>query len=146
MDARGFTLMEVLVVLGITSILAGVALWGVRAWRPDLELQSAARQIVLDLRLARAQAMADHVSRRLAFDPSADTYRRQTRSAGSWADAGSPIALPPGVDVADCSAAGQAIAFSSRGTASTFGNVALRAASGRELLVVVDIVGRVRVQ
>src|SRR6266404_1941594 len=121
MEARGFTLLEVLVVLGIIAVLSGIAVWSARAWAPDLQLNSAARQVVLDLRLARSRAITDHQNHRLVFAPATDSYRRQHRVGGVYEDEGANVSLPWGVDLVDCSALGKAITFAPRGTASTFG-------------------------
>jgi prepilin-type N-terminal cleavage/methylation domain-containing protein len=146
MDARGVTLLELIVALGIVGLVAGMGLWEARAWQPELRLAAAVRQLVVDLRRTRAQAVRDHVARRLLFAPDADRYRPQRRPDTTYEDAGDEIALPQTVDLVDCSAPGNAIAFSPRGLATTFGTITLRSAGGRERRVIVDIVGRVRVQ
>jgi type II secretory pathway pseudopilin PulG len=146
MEARGFTVLELITSLGLIATLAALGLWRATAWLPELRLEGAARQVVLDLRQARARAMAEQQQRRLVFSPIGDSYRQQRRVAGSYEDEGPPIGLPSGIDLADCTAAGAAVAFAPRGTASTFGTIILRNSGGRERRVIVDIVGRVRVQ
>ncbi len=146
MEARGLTLLELIVALGIAAALAAIAVWRAQAWLPDFRLDAAARQVMAALRQTRAQALRQHRSRRLAFAPERDTYRRQQRAGSGYEDDGIEIALPPTIDLVDCSAAGDAIGFTARGTASTFGSVVLEAPNGRRRTVIVDIVGRVRSQ
>jgi hypothetical protein len=50
------------------------------------------------------------------------------------------------VAVIGCSGAGSGISFRPRGHAGAFGTIALRNRDGDERAVVVDMVGRVRVQ
>jgi Tfp pilus assembly protein FimT len=144
--ARGFTVLEMIVVIGSAGVLAALSAPRLTAWLPDWRLDAAARQVVLDLRVARARAMAEQRARRILFAAIGDTYRRQQRVGSVYTDDGPPVALPRGVDLLDCSAAQEAIAFTPRGTSSSFGTVTLRNAHGRERQIVVDIVGRVRVQ
>lgn len=146
MEARGITLLELIVAVAIVSAASATALWGAHAWLPDFRLGGAVRQVVIDLRRTRARAVAAHASRRLVFNPGRDSYQAQQRADGTYADDGPAVELPPTIDLTGCSAIGGAIAFSPRGTASTFGTVTLRAPTGRELRVIVDIAGRIRVQ
>lgn len=145
MEARGFTVLELVVVVGLIGCLAALAAWRAVAWLPDLRLDAATRQVMLDLRLTRGRAMAEQRYRRLAFDLGRDRYQPQKREGSTYDDDGAPAPLPQGIDLADCSAAGAAISFAPRGTAASFGTVVLRNSRGREKQVVVDIVGRVRV-
>ena len=146
MEARGFTVLELVVVVGIIGVASMIAAWRAVAWLPELRLESATRQVVLELRLARGRAMAEQRQRRVAFSIAGDTYRHQRRVGAIYEDDSPPAALPGGIDVVDCSAPSDAFAFAPRGTASSFGSVVLRNSGGRERRVVVDIVGRVRVQ
>lgn len=145
MEARGFTVLELVVVAGLIGVLTALGTWRAIDWLPELRLDAAARQVVLDLRLARGRAMAEQRQRRLVFSLADGAYRRQRRTGDAYEDDGPAAALPPGIRLADCSAPGDAIAFGPRGTASSFGTVVLRNARGRERRVIVDMVGRVRV-
>jgi len=145
MDARGYTVLELLVVAGLIGALAALGAWRAAEWLPEQRLEAATRQVVLDLRLARGRALAEQRPTRLAFSLADGSYRPQQRVDGVFADSGPAVSLPPGIALAACSAPGDAIAFSPRGTASSFGSLALRNPRGRERRVIVDMVGRVRV-
>jgi general secretion pathway protein H len=146
MEARGITVLELVVVVALIGVASALAAWRAVAWLPELRLDAAARQVVLDLRFTRGRAMAEQSQRRLSFSLADGSYRQQRRVNGDFVDEGPAIRFPPGIDAVACTAPGTAFTFAPRGTASTFGSLALRNAGGRERRVVVDIVGRVRVQ
>ena len=56
---RGFALLELLVVLGLGSVLAGAVVWQVRPLADRLALRSAAFRLIGDLRDAQARALAE---------------------------------------------------------------------------------------
>lgn len=145
MDARGVTVLEVVVVAALIGVATGFGAWRAVEWLPDLRLDAAARQVVMDLRLARARAMAEQERRRLLVAAGAGVYLRQRAAGSSWSDDGPPVSLPDGIRAVACTAPGGAFTFAPRGTAATFGTLALRNVRGRERRIVVDIVGRVRV-
>jgi len=145
-DADGFTLLELLTALALAAALSALALpdlrRGLAAWR----LNAAARQVVMDLKLARAHAIADGATQRLRFTVAAAVYQRERQGRAGYLAVAPPTQLPDGILVADCTAAGDGVGFRPRGLAATFGTITLRDARGEERKVVVDIAGRMRVQ
>lgn len=132
--------------VGIVAALLAAAIAGHAALRSRLGVTLAARQVAMDLNLARIRAIARNRDQRLVFSPGASHYRAQERTPGGHADVGPAISLPAGVRIADCTAADDAIGFRARGGASTFGTVTLRSAAGDRRDVVVGITGRARIQ
>jgi prepilin-type N-terminal cleavage/methylation domain-containing protein len=70
----GFTLVELLVTIGIALILMGIAVPRFYAALPGIRLASAARQVVTDLQLARMTAISQRVNQAVAFDTATATY------------------------------------------------------------------------
>ena len=70
--SRGFTLMELVLVLGIVAMLAGIVLVNVPAFRASRTLEEGQGRFVTGLRMARADAANRGRRIRLGFDP--DTY------------------------------------------------------------------------
>lgn len=133
--------------LGLALVLAGVALLGYRAALSVWRLNAAARQVVMDLKVTRLRAMAESVDRRLHFPPRSPAYQPQRRpAAGSYVNDGPPLRLPEGILVVGCTGAGSSISFRPAGHAGAFGTVTLENADGVQRKVIVDIVGRLRVQ
>ena len=64
---KGFTLIELMVTIAITGILAGITLSAYFSLRPKLRLNGAARQIMGDLMLARMQAVKQNNRFRIIF-------------------------------------------------------------------------------
>lgn len=145
-NRQGLTYVELVVALGIAGVVVGTAAFGYQSAAQDLRLNQAARVVMLDLTTMRARALAENNGQRLVFTPERNTYQPQRQTSKGYQDLGAAIALPAGIVLSDCTAAGSAVTFRPRGNASTFGTVILRNVLGRERRVIVDIAGRVRVQ
>jgi prepilin-type N-terminal cleavage/methylation domain-containing protein len=147
LDRNGFTLLELLVALTLCIILAAGAVLGYRRTLAATRLNNAARQVVMDLKLARARAILGAASHRLRFPVPGTSYQHERqRPSGTYEPIGVATELPPDVTVVSCSGAGSGISFRPRGHAGAFGTILLRNRDGAERAVVVDIVGRLRVQ
>jgi prepilin-type N-terminal cleavage/methylation domain-containing protein len=146
MPQRGFSLLELIVVLGLTAILVVAAVFGHAAVRARVALALAAQQVAMDLSLARIRAIARNRDQRLVFMVGTGAYRAQERTSGVYSDVGPASALPSGARISDCTGTDDAIGFRARGGASPFGSVTLRAAGGETAAVVVGITGRARIQ
>jgi prepilin-type N-terminal cleavage/methylation domain-containing protein len=144
---RGFTLLELLVGLGLVAVLSGTALLGYRRMVAGWRLNAAARQVVMDLKLARARAILDSTTHRVHFPVLGSSYQHERQQpSGAYVAVGPPTALPSDIAVIGCTGAGSGISFRPRGHAGAFGTITLRNDGGDQRAVVVDIVGRTRVQ
>lgn len=147
MTRRGFTLLEALIALALLGVLAAIGVPTAQRQIERWRIAAAARQVVMDLKVARGRAIIGGAAHRLRFAVPGDSYRlERQRPGGAYAAVGPSTPLPDGVRVVDCTAAGDGIGFRPRGHAITFGTVTLRNGRGDERRVIVDIAGRMRVQ
>lgn len=65
---RGFTLLELIVVLVIISVLSAIAIPAYVQWRRSLTYRDATRQVVSFLRTAKSEAISSNRQRRADFD------------------------------------------------------------------------------
>ena len=139
---RGFTLLELLVVLTILAILGAVAIpvWSVLL--PTFALNGASRQIQSEFHRIKRQAASENVTFRLVFSDTGDNYTVE-RVVGTTITQQGTKPLPEQIDVRNSITLG----FTPRGTATpgTGGTVKLCNSNGRGTNIVVNSTGRVRI-
>jgi Tfp pilus assembly protein FimT len=144
-NARGLSVLELVIVLSLLSILGAIGVLGHQALRPHLNLGLAARQVVMDLKMARMHAVTDHVNYRVVFLNGSRTYQTQRKSGHDYNNDGLPVSLPEDTVIADCTARDHSIAFVPRGNAGSFGTITIRNTMDEVRHVTVNIAGQVRV-
>lgn len=71
---RGFSLLEVLLVVAILALASVLAAAAIRGGSPGLQLRSQAKEIAAQLRHTRAQAIATGQAQRFTLDPAAHAW------------------------------------------------------------------------
>lgn len=148
-EARGFTLLEILVVLGLAAIILALVLPRLGGGLEGLRVRTASRQVAALLRGARVQAVARRQTVTVTADPRAGTLL--VESAGR-AGPSRRLTLPAGIRLAVMDEAGRPrgdqairIRFSSRGGSD--GGALGVAGAGRLISIAVDpLTGWVSVQ
>jgi prepilin-type N-terminal cleavage/methylation domain-containing protein len=153
-SAKGLTLLELVVALGLISLMAALVGFGFRDLYPSLHLRGAVKDIVLDIHSVRMMAIAQNRSCRIVFSPGLESYQIEKSSAsggGQWT--GTSAGIPrefnnpnnpyhhPGVDLLSSSFNP---VFSPRGTA--VGASIVLKSGGRQKLITISSQGRVKVQ
>lgn len=128
LTARGFNLVELLLVLAIVAVLAGIAVPRYADASARYRLESAARRLAVDLAAARAAARATASPRVVRFDAAAGSYEVDDGDPATPNEVVSLAGEPFGVDlVAVTLNAGGAVAFDAYGQADVAALVAVRA-------------------
>ncbi|HYM85960.1 MAG TPA: GspH/FimT family pseudopilin [Pseudoxanthomonas sp.] len=73
--ARGFTLLEILVVLALIAFATTLAAMAFTGGMEGMRLRSNAKEIAAQLRYARAQAIVTGIPQRFTIDPAGHTWR-----------------------------------------------------------------------
>lgn len=103
LKARGFTLLELIMVMLILSISAAIIVPSLGAFASGRSGSNAATQIIALSRFARTQAVSDGAIYRLALDPAGGTCQLLTQQGGAFVplksqgDFGDQYTLPTGV-------------------------------------------------
>lgn len=157
----GFTLIEMMVTIGVLAILIGLVALNAPSFLAPFRLSSAARQVATDLQLVRMKAIAQNRKFRATFTAGGTTYQVERRDDantgwdlhalyghGAVASAAQLISLPQGVQIASANSGGDTI-FEPRGTVNPGENITIvlsHTALSATKSVKVNTAGRVRIQ
>ena len=97
----GFSLIELLIVVGLVAVLAGITVPAVAASMTRYSLISTSQQVVSTIRSARVQAVARNRTLRVRFNHPVDGQYQVLDSAD--AEVGEAQLLPDGADFGDIS-------------------------------------------
>lgn len=158
-NTKGFSLIELLVVVALAGILAAIAFPSFTQWRQNMEYREAARDVVSVLRDARSRAISTNREHRVEFDAVNRQYkmRRGNLAANSNWDVAEVVSvvvknwviLPVGVNMmytATCNSNVDIdIEFNPNGTSGT-GTICIRDSNNTtRFSITVASTGRVRV-
>ena len=122
----GFTLFEMMVVIGIIGILSMIAIPNIISWLPKYRLGSAARNLLSAMQYARLVAVKENVDILVNFDPQNDNYMLfPDYNSDEIQDGDEPTLkqgdMPGGVSITGTNFLGDSFKFDSRGLASVTG-------------------------
>jgi prepilin-type N-terminal cleavage/methylation domain-containing protein len=142
-QARGVTLVELAVVLAILGAGIGAAVPTVSRALDRYRVVGAASDLYGALHLTRARARQTGVMHALVIDPpDGQTFRIVEDPTGEARTVAGPRTLVGGVAVSG----NTTIRFSPKGFAVPFGTITVRGTDGEVRRLVVNILGRVRVE
>jgi prepilin-type N-terminal cleavage/methylation domain-containing protein len=147
MNKKGFTVIELTIVLSIIGIISIIAIPSYLAWLPRHELKTSVRHIYDDMNRAKFKAIKSNTVAVIIFSIPNDTYTVFLDSSGNWAlDAFettiSTGTLENGVDITGSTLPSHTYGFNNRGmSASNPGQVQLTNGSGLLMGVRVNVAG-----
>jgi prepilin-type N-terminal cleavage/methylation domain-containing protein len=147
---EGVTLVELVVVLVIVAIMAGLLVPNIGAWLPNYRLRSATRDIVSTMRTAQMKAVSNNVQYRINFNAveigAANSYVLQRDSgAGVFLNDGAVQTLPTGITISsNLFPAGRAVF--NRDSTSSSGSITLENTKGAtRIITLTTVTGRVSI-
>jgi prepilin-type N-terminal cleavage/methylation domain-containing protein len=151
----GFSLVELLIVLVMLALLAGIGMSRLTGGHSQTAAREAARRIAADIEFAQADAIAQHAAREVAFDAAVESYTVGD-GAGLLRD---PISLRPyqvdlaalypgvGMDLAaPAFGGGASLRFAATGAPAAGGEVRVYAGGERWKVNVAGVTGRVTIE
>jgi len=150
-DDKGFSLIEVAVVVAIVGILAAIAVPNMIGWRAEAKLSGAARNFYADLQLARMKAIRESEDISVTIDPSSNSYTVffDLDSDGTQDSDEDTIVskdMDSGVDIVSTTFSSDRTTFNSRGRPNIIGRVTFQNSLGTVIEVYVNRIGRIRVE
>lgn len=151
---RGFSLIEILVIIIIIGIIAGITWPRLAALAPRYRLEGAARALAAELQKARGRAIAEGKCFQVTFDVGARTYqvlKAPSSACASFANDGLAQKVEDSgtIGIEDANSSGSAPpppTFNTRGGNAQASSIRLFNNLGDGRLVTVNGVGRVNVQ
>jgi prepilin-type N-terminal cleavage/methylation domain-containing protein len=146
--SKGFSLVELIIVIAIIAIVAGIAIPGFKQYTKSSNFRTAVNDIAADIQKAKSLAVSQSFSSyRLTFDTGANSYSliRTDTNVTVWPPK-KPSDFEPGIELTSANFSGSPfIVFHSRGT-TTIGNIKLKNDAGKTAKITINITGRTYVQ
>jgi prepilin-type N-terminal cleavage/methylation domain-containing protein len=142
---KGFSLVEILIVIALIGILSTVALFAWQGFRDNNNLRTAAREIATDIAASKQRAVTEGIRYRLTFVAGGTSY---TIAADPFTATQTKLLADfgPGLSIVSTNFAMGQLTFLPRGTLSgATGNVVLTNGRGSQATITVNITGRTHV-
>jgi prepilin-type N-terminal cleavage/methylation domain-containing protein len=147
---RGFTLVELLIVMGMMVVLMAIALPSFMQWRQGLNDRSTARHIASILRQARSTAITQNLEQQVRFDATIRQYSglykgNQSYNSWTWSTTESWTTIPSSVTIGPVGVT--TIQFTPSGASSAPGTIDIKDSSGNvRFQVIVSASGQIQVK
>ena len=152
----GFTLMEVMVVIGIVGIISAIAIPNFIGRLPDYRLRSATRDIVSCMQEAKLRAVKENAQVVVIFNQNTESYVSfidTVPAGGNWAVDGTEtivkqVTLPSGIDIqSNPLTTSYTYGFNNRGlSANAGGTIQMINNKSNYTRVVINFAGNIRTE
>jgi type II secretion system protein H len=147
MSSRGFTLIELMIVIGIIGIVSAVTLFGWRGYQDNANLRTAVREVMSDIASCRQRSVSEGVNYCIQFTDGSPNYSINVSSCGA------PTQTPQaknlrnfgsGLTIRDTNFNSDQVIFRPRGT-SSLGDINLINSKGSRATITINMAGRAHV-
>lgn len=141
---KGFSMIELMVVIGLIGILIAIAAPSILDYSQNLDYRTTARSIASILRQAKSQAIKDNLEQRVVISSAGYGIEAGNRAYDSttWGSASNIKTIPSSVLITSITT----LRFTPKGTASSVGSVDIKDKTGKiRFTVKVESVGRISV-
>jgi type IV fimbrial biogenesis protein FimT len=146
---KGFTLLEIIVVVGILALATAIAVPNMINWRIRAQLRSAAENLKLDLLSAKSRAARENTDVFFLLDPDQGSYRIYFQRSGADETSVISRSLPPSVHFytghPGYTLDDNDTFFTPRGTTNDGGTVVIVNSIGERKTITISSLGRIRI-
>ena len=141
---KGFTLIELMIVIAIIGILSAVALFGWRGYQDNVNLRTAARDVVTDISACKQRAVSEGVQYCMQFTDGSPNYSINTSSCGAptQTQAKNLTSFGSGLTISNTNFNSDQVYFLPRGTLSSTGTIVLTNSKNSTATITINITGR----
>jgi len=147
---EGFTLLEIIVVVGILALATAIAVPNMINWRIRGQLRSAAENLKIDLLSAKSRAARENTAVFFLLDPDQGSYRIYFQRSGEDETSVMSRSLPSSVHFdtghPDFTLDDNDTFFDPRGTTSDGGKIVIMNSIGMRKIIVISTLGRIRIE
>ena len=145
MSSKGFTLIELMIVIAIIGILSAVALYGWRGYQDNVNLRTAARDVVTDISACKQRAVSEGVQYCMQFTDGSPNYSINASSCGAptQTQAKNLTSFGSGLTISNTNFTSDQVSFLPRGTlSSNTGTIVLTNSKNSTATITINITSR----
>jgi len=143
--SKGFSLIEMLVVISILAIAAAAAIPNLIAWRSGMQLRAAVNELRNDLEFSKTRAVKENATVTVNFVPAAGQYSMTYPDENDTPILLKSQTLPAGVRIDSKDNTSFSTSFSSRGTAQS-SKIDLANQQGKIKSISISFIGKIEVK